>query len=85
MWADFSVPDAIGSVGALLLCAAYFLVSRRRVDPEGLRYHLMNLVGSALLLLSLWFRPNPGAILIEVIWAAIALSSLLHLMSGRAP
>jgi hypothetical protein len=81
---DVTLPDAIGLVGALLLCAAYFLVSRRQVDPQGARYHAMNLVGSALLLLSLWSRPNPGAILIEVIWAAIALTALARLLRRGA-
>lgn len=75
--------DAPGMVGALVLCAAYFMVSRRAVDPEGLTYQLMNLVGSALLLVSLWFRPNPGAILIEVIWAAIALMALARILRRR--
>ena len=79
-----TLSDAIGLVGALLLCAAYFLVSRRALDPEGARYQLMNLVGAALLLVSLWFRPNPGAILIEVIWAAIALTALVRLLRKSA-
>jgi hypothetical protein len=83
MWGEFSVADAIGSVGALMLCVAYFRVSRRQVDPDGLNYHLMNLAGSALLLVSLWFRPNPGAILIEAVWAAIALTALLRLCARR--
>lgn len=61
-----------------------FLVSRRRVDPEGAGYNLMNLVGAALLLVSLWFRPNPGAILIEAVWAVIALMALLRLFGRRA-
>ena len=81
--AGFSLPDIIGLVGALILCTAYFLVSRRAVDPEGLRYQLMNLGGAGLLLVSLWFRPNPGAILIEVIWAAIALLALARLLRRR--
>jgi hypothetical protein len=84
MWDDLTVPDAIGSVGALMLCAGYFLVSRRRVDPEGFSYQLMNLAGSVLLLVSLWFRPNPGAILIELIWAAIASSALVRILRRRA-
>ena len=81
---DVTLPDIVGLVGALLVCAAYFLVSHRAVDPEGLRYHLLNLVGAALLLVSLWFRPNPGAILIEAIWATIALAALLRLLYRRA-
>ena len=78
-----TIPDAVGMGGALMLCAAYFLVSRRSLDPEGAPYQLINLAGAALLLFSLWFRPNPGAILIEVIWSAIALMALARLALRR--
>ena len=76
-------PDVVGIAGSLIICAAYFMVSRRMADPEGAAYQVANLVGAALLLVSLWFRPNPGAILIEVIWAAIALMSLVRLLRRR--
>lgn len=72
MWSDFTFLDFVGLVGALTICAAYLLVSLRRVDPEGFRFHIVNAAGSILLLVSLYFRPNPGAILIEVLWLAIA-------------
>jgi hypothetical protein len=72
MWNDFTFLDFVGLIGALTICAAYLLVSLRRVDPEGFRYHITNAVGSILLLISLYFRPNPGAILIEALWLAIA-------------
>jgi len=68
----FTFLDFLGVVGSLMICAAYLAVSLRRVDPEGYRFHLVNAGGSILLLLSLWFRPNPGAILIEVLWLSIA-------------
>lgn len=47
-------------------------------------YQALNLVGSGLLLVSLYFRPNPGAIVIEVLWAAIAIMSLMRIWRGRA-
>ena len=72
MWNDFTFLDFVGVVGSLMICAAYLAVSLRRVDPEGFRYHFFNAGGSTLLLISLYFRPNPGAILIEVLWLAIA-------------
>jgi len=72
MWDDFTFLDFVGVVGSLLICAAYLAVSLRRVDPEGFRFHIVNASGSILLLVSLYFRPNPGAILIEVLWLAIA-------------
>ena len=80
---DFSFADAIGIVGSLTVCSAYFLVSRGRLDPERLPYHLTNLAGAALLLVSLYFRPNPGAILIEAIWVAIALTAIFGIVFRR--
>lgn len=76
MWQAFDLIDLVGVFGALMICAAYLLVSIRRLDPEGVRYQGANALGSVLLLVSLWFRPNPGAILIETIWLAIALFAL---------
>jgi hypothetical protein len=72
MWNDFTFLDLAGIAGSLMICAAYLAVSLKRLDPEGFRYQSANAAGSILLLISLYFRPNPGAILIEVLWLAIA-------------
>jgi hypothetical protein len=72
MWNDFTLLDFVGVVGSLVICAAYLAVSLRRVDPAGIPFQLANGVGSIMLLFSLYFRPNPGAIVIEVLWLAIA-------------
>lgn len=72
MWNDFTFLDFVGVVGSLLICAAYLAVSLQRVNPEGFPFHIANASGSIMLLISLYFRPNPGAILIEVLWLAIA-------------
>ncbi len=84
MTGGFHHVDAIGVIGSLIICAAYWMVSRRRLDPEALSYNAMNLAGSALLLVSLWFRPNQGAIVIEVLWAAIAITALIRLGRSRS-
>jgi hypothetical protein len=72
MWNDFTLLDLVGVVGSLIICAAYLAVSLKRVDPEGIPFQATNGSGAILLLISLWFRPNPGAIVIEVLWLAIA-------------
>lgn len=72
MWNDFTVFDFVGIVGSLTICAAYLAVSVKRLDPEGFSYQGANASGSILLLISLYYRPNPGAIVIEVLWLAIA-------------
>jgi hypothetical protein len=72
MWNDFTFLDFVGIVGSLIICAAYLAVSLKRVDPEGIPFQAANGSGAVMLLISLYFRPNPGAIVIEVLWLAIA-------------
>lgn len=79
-----TIIDLVGVVGSLTICAAYFSVSSGRMDAKRQPYQWMNLTGSVLLLISLYFRPNPGAILIEVLWAAIALWSLSRIFRNKA-
>ena len=69
---SLSFLDCVGIIGSLMIASAYYGVSNNYFSPEKLTYHLINLVGSLLILLSLYFKPNPGAILIELLWIFIA-------------
>ncbi|MGB0508106.1 MAG: CBU_0592 family membrane protein [Pikeienuella sp.] len=80
---DFSFADVLGIIGSLTICSAYFAVSTGRMNAERAAYQWMNACGSVLLLISLYFRPNPGAILIEVLWFAIAAWSLGRIWMRR--
>lgn len=84
MFFDLTSSDFIGILGSLLIAAAYFAVSGGRVSATGAPFHLVNLTGAVFILISLWFRPNPGAILIEVLWSLIALTALLRLAFRRS-
>lgn len=81
---DLTPIDILGICGSLLIAAAYFAVSNGKVSPERAPFHLINLAGAALILLSLWYRPNPGAIVIEVLWSIIALAALFRLAFRKA-
>lgn len=76
MLAEMTVVDWLGVLGSFLIAAAYLAVSRGWVDAERPGFNLMNLGGASLILWSLWYRPNAGAILIEVLWIAIAVLAL---------
>ena len=66
---SLSFLDWVGIIGSLMIAGGYYGVSNNYFSPEKLTYHLINLVGS---LLSLYIKPNPGAILIELLWIFIA-------------
>lgn len=81
--AAFTIPDWLGILGSIMVVGAYWGVSNGRLEAKRAPYHLVNLTGAGLLLFSLWFRPNPGSILIEILWAGIAIGALLRIVLGR--
>jgi hypothetical protein len=83
MWDDITFLDFVGIVGSLLICAAYLAVSLKRIDPAGIPFQSANGGGSILLLISLYYRPNPGAIVIEVLWLAIASFAICRALFSR--
>ena len=74
--AEMTFIDWIGVLGSLVISAAYFGVSTARLDGESPLFQLLNLTGAVMILASLYYRPNAGAIMIEVLWISIALYSL---------
>ena len=84
MLSDLTLIDWLGVLGSIVIAGAYLAVSRGWVDPMRPVFNLLNLTGAVLILWSLWYRPNAGAIVIEVLWVAIALNALArHLLSRR--
>lgn len=80
---DLNWIDGLGVIGSLLICGGYFAVSSGKLQAERTGFQLLNLAGAGLLLVSLYFRPNPGAIVIEVLWVGIALWTLARIWLGR--
>ena len=80
---DFGLTDLIGVVGSLMICSGYFAVSTGRMQGETLSYQLLNAIGAILLLVSLYFRPNPGAIVIEALWLVIAVATIVRIVRRR--
>ena len=83
MIAEVTIIDWIGVLGSLLIAGAYLAVSRGWVDARKPGFNLLNLSGALLILFSLWYRPNAGAILIEVLWVGIAISALINWAVNR--
>jgi hypothetical protein len=76
--------DAIGMLGTFLVVMAYCLLQLDRTDPRGLSYNLINLVGAALLLLSLCFNFNLASFVIEIFWIAASLVGLWKYLQRRS-
>ncbi|HJU18211.1 MAG TPA: hypothetical protein VJ770_17295 [Stellaceae bacterium] len=75
--------DLVGFVGAAVLIAAFFANQQRWLRSDDWRYPLANLIGSLLILFSLYFAWNFPSAVIEVFWAAISLYGIAK--SLRSP
>jgi hypothetical protein len=64
--------NALGILGAALVMGAYALNQSGRLASGDVRFPAANLVGSVLILISLFFAFNLPSFVIEVIWIAIS-------------
>ena len=65
--------DVIGFAGAAAIISAYFANQQRWLHSEDWRYPFANLVGAALILVSLFFEWNFPSVVIEIFWVGISL------------
>ena len=71
-WFDFT-----GNVGVALMVLGYLLLQAEKVRSSDLSYSLMNGIGALLVLISLLYRFNLSAFLVEAFWLLISIYSLI--------
>ncbi|HZT86998.1 MAG TPA: hypothetical protein VFA12_03445 [Stellaceae bacterium] len=72
-----------GIVGAAVLVAAYFANQQRWLRSEHFLYPLLNLIGSGLILISLFSAWNLPSVVIEVFWIGISVIGLFRTVNSR--
>jgi hypothetical protein len=75
--------DLAGFVGVLLIVIAYLLLQLDKLPSSSLNFSLLNAAGSLLIMLSLIFKFNASAFLIEVFWFLISLIGLSKWLAAR--
>lgn len=80
---ELSVYNGIGFLGAAIIVIAYFAMQQRWLDALDWRFPAANLLGSLLILVSLWFEWNFPSAVIEIFWALISLLGLLRSLAER--
>ena len=82
---DYSWFDLVGNIGVLLMVVAYLLLQLEKLSSSALSYLLLNAVGAMMVMISLMFRFNLSAFLMEAFWLLISLYGLAKpLLSRRA-
>jgi hypothetical protein len=75
--------DGAGLLGVIAILVAYAGAQMRRLDPVKAPALLLNLVGAALILVSLVHDFNLSAFLMEAAWAVVAIYGLARLALER--
>lgn len=73
---DYSWFDLVGNMGVLLMVIAYLLLQMEKLSSSAISYLLLNTVGAILVIISLKFRFNLSAFLMEAFWLVISLYGL---------
>jgi peptidoglycan/LPS O-acetylase OafA/YrhL len=76
------VANLIGFGGMACIIFAYAYITGR-TNPNPFIQHGVNLLGAALLTVSLLVNLNPPSLVLEGFWAAIAIWGLVKAMRGR--
>ena len=77
MITDLQWHDWLGSLGVLIIVAAYLWLQIGRIAGQNVVFSGANLLGSILILVSLYFNFNFSAVLIEIFWIVISLFGLV--------
>jgi hypothetical protein len=75
--------DLAGFIGVVLIVIAYLLLQLDKLPSSSLSYSLLNAAGALLISVSLLFKFNASAFLIEVFWFLISLLGLCKWFVSR--
>jgi hypothetical protein len=70
--------DIVGWVGAVALLTAYIFFSIRRMEGDSASYQLLNLGGSASLMVNSFFYGAYPSSIVNIVWISIALFALFR-------
>jgi hypothetical protein len=78
------VVEGVGWTGALLILAAYALLSAGKVTGRSALYQAMNVVGAAGFVVNGWWHGALPSTTLNVVWMAIGIVTLLRARSAAS-
>jgi hypothetical protein len=72
------IVDVAGWIGVVLLLLAYGLVSVRRLEGDSTSYQLLNLAGSALLIVNSYYNRAFPSVAVNLFWIGIGAFALVR-------
>jgi len=80
-----SADQIIQIVGALLILAGFILTQGNVLDADSHLYLILNLAGATILAVLAFQAQRWGFVLLEGVWAVVALAGLILRLLGKSP
>lgn len=80
---NYSWTDFLGIIGVALILITYLLLQLEKLHSTSLSYSLANGLGAGLIVLSLLFKFNLPAFIIEASWVVISILGILRYFRNR--
>ena len=77
-------PDIVGTLGVGIILLAYFQIQTGRITADYLRYSVLNLMGSLMMLFSLFYQWNTPSVIIQTCWITISIYGIRKVMKARS-
>jgi cytochrome bd-type quinol oxidase subunit 2 len=78
------IPDIIATIGVVILLIAFFLNLQGKLAAKSKAYTLMNFIGAAMCGFSSYLIKFYPFVVLESIWASVALVSLFRVPRGTS-
>jgi hypothetical protein len=76
--------DILGTVGVGVIVVTYFLLQIGRIKSDELIYSLLNGVGAAMILISLYYDFNLPSVVVEAFWLVISVFGIIRYLAARS-
>lgn len=70
--------NGVGLLGVSIILIMYLLLQCNKLNSTGYTYSIFNMLGSAMILYSLYYEWNLSAAIVEFAWFAISLFGILR-------
>ena len=70
---NYSIFDFLGNIDVLLILVMYFALQAEKTTSDSIQYSLLNALGAVFILISLYFKFNLSAFVIEMFWLIISI------------
>ncbi|MBT3985679.1 hypothetical protein HOD38_02765 [archaeon] len=77
------VIEILGWIGAILILAAFFLLTHHDLTSRSRIYQGMNLIGAVLLAINLFFNKAYPSLVINIIWFFIAIYGFYNIYKNK--